>query len=294
VGGVTPSGVAMPSVSLTAVGVAAIRAAESSRPDRLFDDPCATGFVQAADYVRLGAAADPTAPEVDERRRLVAWIAVRTRFLDDILLSACAGGCRQIVILGAGLDARGFRLELHAGTRLWELDLADVLTFKETVVAAEQWRARCRRSTVSVDLSEDWGRPLTEAGFDPNRPVSWLAEGLLAYLPEDVRDTLIRRAAELSVPGSRMGLTLAAPERLEAWRRAHPYGAASRPRPGDYVALWQSTAPEDPVGWLESCGWRAEIFDVAERSAAYGRPLGDQEGTSHTSHTSHLVDAVRV
>jgi methyltransferase (TIGR00027 family) len=278
----------MPPVSLTAVGVAAIRAAETSRADRLFDDPCATGFVQAANYVRPVGAAEPTAQAIDERRRLVAWIAVRTRFLDDVLLSAVADGCRQIVILGAGLDARAFRLDLAAGTRLWELDLADVLAFKETVVAAEEWRPHCRRATVAVDLSEDWGRPLTAAGFDPNQPVAWLAEGLLAYLPEEVRDALIRRTAELSVPGSRMGLTLAAPERLEAWRRAHPDGAGG---PGDYVALWRSTAPEDPAGWLASYGWRAELFGVAERSDAYGRPLGAGEATTHTSL---LVDAVRV
>jgi methyltransferase (TIGR00027 family) len=286
-----PASLPLPSVSLTAVGVAAIRAAETSRPDRLFDDPCAIGFVRAANYVRPGATAEPTPPELRGRQGLVAWIAVRTRFLDDVLLSACAGGCRQVVILGAGLDARGFRLDLPARTRLWELDLADILAFKETVVAAEGWRARCRRSTVTVDLSEDWGRPLTAAGFDPNQPVVWLAEGLVAYLPEDVRDALIRRAAELSVPGSRMGLTLAAPERLDAWRRAHPDGADDDTGPGDYVALWRSTAPEDPIGWLASSGWRAEIFDVAERSQAYGRPLGDQEGMANASR---LVDAVRV
>jgi methyltransferase (TIGR00027 family) len=268
--------------------VAAIRAAESARPDRFFDDPCAAGFVRAAHYVRPGGATAPTEDELRQRQRLITWISVRTRFLDDVVATACAGPCRQVVIVGAGLDARAFRREWPEGTRLWELDLADVLAFKEMVIRAEEWVPRCERTSVAADLSGDWGQLLKDAGFDVNAPVVWLAEGLLAYLSEETRDSLVKGMADLSVPGSRLGLTLADSERLEAWRRDHPDGATTR---GDYVALWQSTAPEDPVGWLASLGWRAELFDVAERSAAYGRSLDDDTGRAHGAR---LVDATRI
>jgi methyltransferase (TIGR00027 family) len=215
---------------------------------------------------------------------------VRTRFLDDVLLQACAGPCRQVVILGAGLDSRAFRLAWPEGTRLWELDLADVIEFKERVLHAEGWRPGCERITVPVDLSEDWGEPLLGAGFDAGAPVAWVAEGLLAYLSAEMRDALVARAAGLSVPGSRMGLTLAASDRLAAWRKAHPDGNAER---GDYVALWRSTAPEDPAGWLAAHGWRATLFDVAERSDAYGRPL-DDNGDDGGPDGARLVDATRL
>jgi methyltransferase (TIGR00027 family) len=278
----------LPAVSVTALGVAAIRAAETDRPDRLFDDPCAAGFVRAAHYVRPVPAAEPTTADIEARRGLVAWIAVRTRFLDDVLQQASAEGCRQVVILGAGLDSRAFRLEWPEGTRLWELDLADVLAFKEQVVTAERWQPRCARTTVPVDLSEDWGRPLVGAGFDPGAPVVWLAEGLLAYLPAAVVDALVATTAELSVPGSRLGVTLAAPRRLDAWRQAHPDGASG---PGDYVALWHSTAPDDPAQWLASFGWRAEVFAMAERSRSYGRPLEARPGADTKAG---LVNATRL
>jgi methyltransferase (TIGR00027 family) len=280
---------ALPAVSVTALGVAAIRAAETARPDRLFDDPCAAGFVRAANYVRPAAATEPTEDEVRARRGLISWIAVRTRFLDDVLRRAAEASCRQVVILGAGLDSRAFRLEWPEGTRLWELDLPDVLAFKEQVVRDEKWQPRCERTTVPVDLSEDWGVPLVGAGFDPEAPVVWLAEGLLAYLPADVVERLVGITAALSVTGSRMGVTLAAPGRLDAWRRDHPDGTSTR---GDYVALWHSTAPEDPVGWLASFGWQAEVFDLAERSSAYGRPL--DESAQRTHHNAGLVDATRL
>jgi methyltransferase (TIGR00027 family) len=282
----TPPG--LPAVGVTALGVAAIRAAETSRPDRLFDDPCAAGFVRAANYVRPVATTEPTEDDIRARRGLIAWIAVRTRFLDDVLRQATEASCRQVVILGAGLDSRAFRLEWPEGTRLWELDLPDVLAFKEQVVRDEKWQPRCGRTTVPVDLSEDWGRQLVDAGFDPAAPVVWVAEGLLAYLPADVVDRLVGTTAALSVTGSRMGVTLAAPSRLEAWRRDHPDGSSSR---GDYVALWHSTAPEDPVGWLASFGWQADVFDLAERLRAYGRPLDESAQRTHSN--AGLVAAIR-
>ena len=122
--------------------------------------------------------------------------------------------------------------------------------------------------------------------------MAWLAEGLLAYLSEEVRDALVSRAASVSVPGSRMGVTLAASERLAAWRKAHPDGDSVR---GDYVALWQSTAPADPADWLAAHGWRAALFDVAERSAAYGRPLDDSLVNAEGGRSeARLVDATRL
>jgi methyltransferase (TIGR00027 family) len=280
-------------VNQTAVGVAAIRAAESARPDRLFDDPLAAGFARAAGWVRPAESEPLTPDQIFRRERLTSWVTVRTRFLDDVVLRACAGPCRQVVILGAGLDARAFRLDWPAGTRLWELDLADVVQFKDEVLRAGEWRPRCERFAVPVDLAENWGDPLCGAGFDPGAPVVWLAEGLLAYLPIEVRDSLIARAAGLSVPGSRMGLTLANTERLDSWREAHPDG---RGDPGDYVALWQSAAPDDPAAWLAARGWQAELYDMVERSGAYGRPLGPDPDVAHGSGSipARLVGATRV
>jgi O-methyltransferase involved in polyketide biosynthesis len=84
-----------------------------------------------------------------------------------------------------------------------------------------------------------------------------------------------------------MGLTLASSKRLQTWKDAHPDGTSA---PADYVALWQSSTPEHAVEWLDSLGWRAELFDAAERAAAYGRSL---EEKTPGSGGSLLVDATR-
>ena len=92
-------------VAQTALWTAEMRARESARPAPLFDDPWAALLVTAG--------GGP--PELDAdalmSRLLPDWLAVRTRLFDDYLLSAAHGGCRQVVILGAGLDTRDLRLE---------------------------------------------------------------------------------------------------------------------------------------------------------------------------------------
>jgi methyltransferase (TIGR00027 family) len=158
-------------VGKTALGVAVVRARESRREDRLFDDPYAQAFVAAAP----GAFPDGR-PETGGRRAtpgplaslgaaFYAHAVIRTRFFDDYLTTAATAGCGQVVLLAAGLDTRAFRLAWPAGTRLFELDPPDVLTFKESVPAACGAVPRCERVTVPADLREDWPRALASSGF---------------------------------------------------------------------------------------------------------------------------------
>lgn len=117
-----PAG-SLPGVSRTAIGVAAMRAVESGRPDRLFDDPYAQAFVDAA----RAELAEPSAADQRTRSELGALFynhaVVRTRFYDEFLLGAAGAGCTQVVLLAAGLDTRVFRLPLPGRTRVFELDL---------------------------------------------------------------------------------------------------------------------------------------------------------------------------
>ena len=96
-------------VGATALGAAEIAADETLRPDRLFDDPFAAAFVAAAPplFPELESIADD--PDIARLRDAFASdIVVRTRFFDEYLTRACTDGCRQVVILAAGLDAPPF------------------------------------------------------------------------------------------------------------------------------------------------------------------------------------------
>jgi N-methyltransferase len=279
--------VPLPPVSTTAVGVAAVRAAESAQPLPLFVDPLAPVFVRAAQTFWTVDRDEPA-----DRRRvgaLIFWIRARTRFLDDVIARASAEGCRQFVVLGAGLDARAFRLPLPPDARFFEVDLPGVLEFKERVVRDNNFTPECERIVVPTDLAGAWTTDLDRAGFDPAPRTTWLAEGLLPYLKEGTREAVIDALTQRSVPGSHFGLTLARADR----RAVTPRDPDALPsRPGDYVALWQSDAPPDAHVWLGERGWSVEQYDAVERGAAYGLevPAARQE---HAGDRARLVDARR-
>ncbi|MGZ4735604.1 MAG: class I SAM-dependent methyltransferase [Acidimicrobiia bacterium] len=94
----------LPEVGATAVGIAAFRALESARPDRLFDDPLATQFVAASGWSLSARWAEAVVDDSTRRyfEAVQRWAVVRTRFLDDFVVAACSDGCRQVVLLGAG------------------------------------------------------------------------------------------------------------------------------------------------------------------------------------------------
>ncbi|MGE5291474.1 MAG: SAM-dependent methyltransferase [Micromonosporaceae bacterium] len=170
-------------VGKTALGVARVRAWESSRPDRLFNDPYAAAFIDAFP----GAIPDDQAARgrLSSLGAALAFHAViRTRFYDEYLVGACASGCRQIVLLAAGLDTRAYRLEWPHGVRLFEVDLAEVLRFKDSVLGGLGAAARCARTVVPADVRTGWPGELVSAGFSPNEPTAWLAEGRLIQRPQ--------------------------------------------------------------------------------------------------------------
>ncbi len=103
------------------------------------------------------------------RHPMEHYFAIRTRLFDDQLLRACAAGRDQVVLLGAGLDTRAFRLDWPDGVRLFEVDLHGVLDFKESVVAAAGARTRCRRSVLRSGLAD-----LDRTRLDDGPPRGWI------------------------------------------------------------------------------------------------------------------------
>jgi methyltransferase (TIGR00027 family) len=245
-------------VGRTALGMARVRAEESVRPDRLFDDPYARAFVDAAP----GALPDGAAPGGGLMAGVLHGAVIRTRFYDEALLDACAGGCRQVVIVAAGLDSRAFRLPWPDGVRVLEIDQPDVLAFKEQVLAGAGAVPGCRRVPVAADLRHDWPARLVAAGFRPAEPTVWLVEGLLVYLTADEAATLLRAIGVHSAAGSRLACDL------------QGTGTGERPtaRFARLAAMWKGGLGRATAQWLAEDGWqvRVDLRDAVAES--YGRP----------------------
>jgi methyltransferase (TIGR00027 family) len=259
-------------VGKTALGMALVRAQESRREDRLFDDPYAQAFADAAAgafSAETAAAGERTA--VGPLARLGEVFAfhavIRTRFFDDYLLAAAVAGCRQVVLLAAGLDSRAFRLPWPAGTRLFELDLPDVTGFKDTVLARLGARPACERTVIPADLRGPWPARLAAAGFDPAARTARLAEGLLLYLTAGEAARLLTGIGELSASGSQLSF-----EHGSISASALLTQARTLPGMSQYAALWKGGLGEDAPGWLAQHGWQPQFHDSAGLAAAYGRP----------------------
>jgi methyltransferase (TIGR00027 family) len=282
---------------MTALGVAWVRAMESERPDRLFDDPLAARFVAATDWdppdLSAGSGGDDAARTL---LVLAQSVIVRTKFLDDLLAAAWAeGGARQVVILGAGLDTRAFRLPWPPGSRCFELDLAPVLAFKTEVLAGAGAVPACDRVEISADLlADDWPRLLLDAGFRPEEPTVWIAEGLLIYFSQAENDRLLDQIGALSGPGHGLAITSSRPDRpLPAGTAPAATGRSLLHDPDAVIALWRWEGPSDAAAWLAGHGWKADVYDREERARAYGRPLEVAEDPSAATRTL-LIDARRL
>ncbi|MEO3875217.1 SAM-dependent methyltransferase [Nonomuraea sp. B12E4] len=254
----------LPGIGGTALGVALIRALESTRPDRLFDDPYARHFIRAADKHASPWGAGGS-PAVEQFLSMMAdQVAVRTLYLDRALLDAARQGCGQVVLVACGMDARAYRLPWPPGTALFELDLAHVLDFKNAVLDRLGATATCHRVGVATDLRQDWLPALAASGFDPDRPTAWLAEGILYALSSDAAGTLLDRITIASALGSVLALDHA--EDSELLRAARAAISA------ELVELWQGGPVARLDGWLAARGWRPDVTDIAQAAAACGRP----------------------
>jgi methyltransferase (TIGR00027 family) len=261
------------SVGLTALGAAATRAIESSRPDRLVDDPFPAAFVEAARFpipmILRWPADDEAVSETDAILvRSSVYVGVRSRLFDEYLAGAFAAGLRQVVMLAAGLDTRAFRLEWPDGARLFEVDQPKVLEFKDEVLRGIGARVRCERHAVATDLREDWPEQLRTAGFDPGAPTAWLAEGLLPYLPAGAEAKLFGHINTLSTVGSRVAVEhhFVEPSGLDVIRDATGF---------DLAALVHIDDRPGPASWLEGHGWQVTDEPAVSTAERYGRDLAD-------------------
>ena len=248
-------------VGQTALGVAWARAVESSRDDALFRDPLAEAIARIRPRsAEFGGRDVVHGAGSAEMRSMYHWIVARTLFLDDVFTSAVADGITQFVILGSGLDGRGFRLDLGSRAKLFEVDRPSVTEVKEDLVAQSGLEPTVERRVVACDLADDWLRALQDKGFRADLPSAWLAEGLFVYLSDDMVKRVIEGTTAAAESGSRIGVT------VRSRRTAPP--AANDPF-ADVRALWRSDA--DIASMLDAAGWNCEVTTAGEVLAARGR-----------------------
>lgn len=165
-------------VSDTAFMAAAYRAMETNHPNAIFHDPFAAKL--AGDR---GKNIVDSLPK--QASTMGGWsVVIRTRIIDDFIQGAIVEGVDTILNLGAGLDARPYRMALPASLRWIEVDYPHVIELKETRLAGET--PRCRLERVRLDLADVAARrTLLAEVVAQSKKVLVLTEGVIPYLSED-------------------------------------------------------------------------------------------------------------
>jgi methyltransferase (TIGR00027 family) len=173
--------------------VAACRMLASELPpqEQLIADPLAHLFVD--ERAIEAARADPD---------LQLGIRMRTRYIDDAIKTFVAAHTdAQVLLLGAGLDARAYRLTVDAP--FFEVDFPDTLSYKAAAAQRAGLAEPPRRVAVPVDMaSEAVASPLLAAGFDSRRPSVVVWEGVINYLRNEEAEAVVQQLSDLLSPGS--------------------------------------------------------------------------------------------
>lgn len=174
-------------VSDTALWAAAYRARETERPDALFRDHLARRLaaergLQIANKLAHGD------------QDTWAWVT-RTWLFDRFITAQVEQGTDMVVNLAAGLDARPYRLALPSSLQWIEVDLPEILTYKEEVLAGE--KPVCALERIRLDLT-NLGARRELFGELAGRAAKCLiiTEGLLIYFTEDEVRSLAQDLAE--------------------------------------------------------------------------------------------------
>jgi methyltransferase (TIGR00027 family) len=160
-------------ISDTARWAAVFRARETERPDALFRDPFAERLAG-----QMGVDIANTLPEGNSHPW--AWVA-RTYLFDQFIAQELAQGTDMVVNLAAGLDARPYRMALPSSLQWIEVDLPEILAYKEGILANE--KPSCALQRIRLDLSDGTARRtlLTDLNRRANK-ILVLTEGLIIYL----------------------------------------------------------------------------------------------------------------
>jgi methyltransferase (TIGR00027 family) len=196
-------------ISDTAVWAAVYRARETRRHNALFRDPYARSLVG-----RIRARIPAALPLGN--RASWPWV-IRTFLFDRFIKAHVRRRVDMVINLAAGLDARPYRMTLPASLTWIEIDLPEILDYKDRVLRDEE--PVCRVERFRLDLTDvPARRKLFRRLVRRTSEAMVITEGLLAYL---ARHEVAGLAHDLAnCPGfERWVLDLLSPGLLRLMRR---------------------------------------------------------------------------
>ena len=256
--------------SKTALGVAIRRAAHQlMEQPRILEDPIAVRLVGSGFPRQMERAMHPVG------RDFRAFMAVRSRYVEDQLAVAVAQGVTQYVLLGAGLDTFAWRNPF--GTlRVFEVDFPATQEWKREMLAAAGLGVPDNLTFVPLDFEHHpLADGLTEAGLDHRLPAffGWL--GVIPYLTRKAFHASLETIARLPA-GTGMGFDYALPPETlsQEGRTAFDRLAGRVAAAGEPFQLFFT--PDELASELERAGFqRIEQLDYEQINEVYFKDRAD-------------------
>lgn len=288
-----------PPAAQTAFGPMVIAAVEQSYPaaQRLVQDDLAIHLLPlgprlAARAFKWGFMRD-LAIKATEKKAPGIWggVLCRKRYADDKVAEAIDLGIQQLVILGAGLDTRAYRLTAPAKVPAFEVDLPANITYKRDRLLKLFGGLPEHVTLIPVDFqTDDLAGALASNGFRADAQTMFVWEAVTQYLTEDgFRRTL--RFLSKAAAGSRLIFTYVREDFLAG---VNFYGAEQihRDMKTKYDVWHFGIKPENVDGLLREYGW-AEREQVGPREyfKRYIEPSGRDLSASEIER---FVDAEKL
>ena len=227
---------------------------------RLVDDDLAAAILPAGQRAVVRAMRWPLLRRLTialgERTVPGAWTigTGRKRFIDD-KLAASLSGIDTVVILGSGLDTRGFRLARRSDIPVFEVDLMVNIARKKAAAQRAITAIPTSIHLVPVDFErDDLIGTLTENGYRTDARTFFVWEGVTQYLTEDaVRTTLA--ALQGAPAGSRLVFTYVRSDFIDG---TNMYGAkVLYKRFRQRQQVWKFGLQPDEINeFVGAYGWR--------------------------------------
>ena len=190
--------------SMTAIGIAIVRGIESEKPEgeRIFYDPYARQFVNGFlyNFVRFF---DKLGYSEIKGPGVMGFLAARERHIDEFLKTQIKAGVKQVVILGAGLDARAYRFDELKMIRVFEVDHPASQASKIEKVKQIFGDLPAHVTYVPIDFNaQTLETRLPESGYDESRKTLFIWQGVTQYLTPAAVDSTLAFITHHSPAGS--------------------------------------------------------------------------------------------
>lgn len=235
----------------TALWVAAFRALESDRADAVFKDPFARQLAgeRGFEMVRM----------TPHAKAMHFAMTIRTTAIDRLIQTAIARGIDTVINLGAGLDARPYRMALPDTLRWIEVDFPNTITYKTAVLANERPVCSLQRLTADLTNDDERRRLFAQLGEQTKKALV-ITEGVIGYLSNHQAGKLSKEL--FAIPGFYYWIQDYNQGKLRSHRRAKALRKMLVNAPLQFNVA-------NPIAWFTSDGWKVHeniyILDEADR-----------------------------